>query len=59
MFREWQRETTEKVMKWSPPRRKRGRPKASWAEGIGGLFGEKGLIEEDWNDRDKQKNEIR
>jgi len=40
-------------MKWSPPRRKRGRPKASWAEGIGGLFGEKGLIEEDWNDRDK------
>jgi len=39
-------------MKWSPPgRRKRGRPKINWAEGITGLLGEKGLIEEDWNDR--------
>jgi len=27
----------KKVMKWIPPgRRKRGRPKATWAEGIGG-----------------------
>jgi len=35
-------------MKWSPPRRrKRGRPKATWAEGIRVLLGEKGLIEED------------
>jgi len=35
-------------MKWSPPgRRKRGRPKATWAEGIGGLMGEKRLIEEE------------
>jgi hypothetical protein len=23
----------------------------AWAEGIGGLMGEKGLVEEDWNDR--------
>jgi len=46
-------------MKWSPPgRRKRGRPKATWAEGIRGLFGEKGLIEEDWNERDKWKKNI-
>jgi len=44
-----------KVMKWNPPgRRKRGRPEATWAEGIRGLLGEKGLIE-DWNDRDKWK----
>ena len=34
------------VMKWSPPgRRKRGRPKLTWAEGIRGLMGEKGLME--------------
>ena len=49
----------KKVTKWSPPgRRKRGRPKATWAEGIGGLLGEKGFIEEDWNDRDKWKKKI-
>jgi hypothetical protein len=46
-------------MKWSPPgRRKRGRPKATWAEGIRGLLGEKGLIEEDWNDRNQWKKKI-
>jgi len=34
-------------MKWSPPgRRKRGRPKLTWAEGIRGLMGEKGLMED-------------
>ena len=50
----------KKVMKWSPPRRrKRGRPKATWAERIRGLMGEKGLIEEDWKDRDKWKKKIR
>jgi len=47
------------VMKWSPPgRRKRGRPKATWAEGIRGLLGGKGLMEEDWNDRGKWKKKI-
>jgi len=35
---------SKKVMKWSPPeRRKRGRPKATWAEGIRGLLGGKGI----------------
>jgi hypothetical protein len=29
----------------------RGRPKLNWPEGIRGLIGEKGLMEEDWNDR--------
>jgi len=48
----------KKVMKWSPPgRRKRGRPKATWAEGIRGLLGEKGLIEEDWNDRQMEEKD--
>jgi len=54
MFREWKRgDYQKKVMKWRPPGRKRGRPKATWAEGIRGLMGEKGLMEEDWKDRDK------
>jgi len=34
------------------------RPKATWAEGIRGLMGEKGLMEEDWKDRDKWKKKI-
>jgi hypothetical protein len=46
-------------MKWSPPgRRKRGRPKLTWAEGIRGLMGEKGLMEEDWNNRSNWRKKI-
>jgi hypothetical protein len=42
----------KKVMQWRPPgRTKRSRPKLTWAEGTRGLMGEKGLLEEDWNDR--------
>ena len=49
----------KEVMKWSPPgRRKRGRPKLTWAVGIRGLMGEKGLIEEDWNDRGNRRKKI-
>jgi hypothetical protein len=48
----------KQVMKWSPPRRrKRGRPKLTWVEGIRGLMGEKGLVEEDWNDRRMEKED--
>jgi len=32
-------------------KKKRDRPKLAWAEGIKGLMGEKGLMEENWNDR--------
>jgi len=47
------------VMKWRPTgRRKRGRPKLTWAEWIRGLMGEKGLIEEDWNDRRNWRKQI-
>jgi len=47
------------VTKWSPPRRrKRGRPKLTWAEGIRGLMGEMGLMEEDWTDRGNWRKEI-
>jgi hypothetical protein len=36
----------KEVMKWRPlGRRKRGRPKFTWAEGIKGLIGEKELME--------------
>ena len=50
---------TREVMKWSPPgRRKRGRPKFTWVEGIRVLMGEKGLMEEDWNDRGYWRKKI-
>jgi hypothetical protein len=44
----------KEVMKWRPP----GRPKLTWAEGIRGLMGEKGLVEEDWNDRHNWRKKI-
>ena len=48
----------KEVMKWSlPGRRKRGRPKLTWAEGIRGLMREKGLTEEDWNDKRQLEEE--
>jgi len=49
----------KEVMKWSPPgRRKRARRKGTLAEGIRGLMGEKGLMEEDWNDRGRRRKKI-
>jgi hypothetical protein len=49
----------KEVMKLRPPgRRKRGRPKLTWAEGIRGLMGENGLMEEDWNDRSSWRKKI-
>ena len=49
----------KEVMKWRPPgRRKRGRPKLSWAEGIRGMMRGKGLLAEDWNDRQNWREKI-
>ena len=49
----------KEVMKWRPPgRRKRGRPKLISAEGIIGLMEEKGLMDEDWNDRGNWRKKI-
>jgi hypothetical protein len=46
-------------MKWRPPgRRKRGRHKLTWVEGIRGLMGEKGFVEEDWKDRYNWRKKI-
>jgi hypothetical protein len=50
---------SKEVLKWRPSgRRKRGRPKLTWAEGIRGMMGEKGLKEEDWTDRSNWKKKI-
>jgi hypothetical protein len=38
--------------------RKRGRPKLTWAEGIGGMMEGKGLMEEDWNGRSEWRTKI-
>ena len=44
----------EKILKWRlSGRRKRGGRKLNWAEGVRGMMGEKGLMEEDWTDRSK------
>jgi hypothetical protein len=49
----------KEVMKWRQPgRRKRSRPKLTWPEGIRGLMGEKGLMEEGWNDRSNWRKKI-
>ena len=49
----------KKVLKWRPSgRRKRGRYKRTWAEGIRGMMGENGLMEEDWTDRSKWREKI-
>jgi hypothetical protein len=46
-------------MKWRlPGRRKLGRPKLTWAEGIKGLLGKESLMEEDWNDRSNWRKKI-
>jgi len=47
------------VVKWSAEgRRKLGRPKLTCEEGIRGLMGEKGFMEENWNDRGNWRKEI-
>jgi len=49
----------KEFMKWRPlGRSKRGRPKLTWAEGIRGLMGERGLMEEDWDDRGNCRKKI-
>jgi hypothetical protein len=54
-----ERRLPKQVMKWNPlGKRKRGRPKLTWMEGIRRLMGEKGLVEEDWNDRDEWRKKI-
>jgi hypothetical protein len=54
-----ERRLPEEVMKWRPPgRRKRGRRKLTWAEGIRGLMAGKGLMEEDWNDGSNWRKKI-
>ena len=59
MFKNGRGETAKISYEMEPPgRRKRGRPKLTWAEEIRGLMEEKGLMEEDLHDRDKWKKKI-
>jgi hypothetical protein len=52
-------EIAKLVMKWRPPgRRKRGRHKLTWAEGIRGLMEEMGLMEDDWNERSNWRKKL-
>jgi hypothetical protein len=49
----------KEVLKWPPSgRRKQGRPKLNWTEGIEGMMGEKGIMEEDWNGRSKWRKKM-
>jgi hypothetical protein len=49
----------KEVMKWRPSgRRKRGRTKVTWEDGIRGLMDEKGLAEEDWSERHNWRKKI-
>jgi hypothetical protein len=57
MGNEWR--LPKRVLEWRPSgKRKRGRPKLTWAEGIRGMIAEKGLQEEDWTDRNNWKRKI-
>jgi hypothetical protein len=47
------------VLEWRPSwRRKRGRPKLTWAEGIRGMMAENELKEEDWADGNNWRRKI-
>jgi hypothetical protein len=49
----------KEVLEWRPSgRRKRSRRKLTWAEGIRGMMGEKGLKEEGWADRNNLRRKI-
>ena len=43
-----------KVLEWVPPgRRRRGRPRITWIDGVLSCMREKGLEEGDWSDRER------
>jgi hypothetical protein len=49
----------KEVLEWRPSgRRKRGRPKLTWVEGIREMMGEKGLQEEDLTGRNNCRMKI-
>jgi hypothetical protein len=49
---------TERSYEMAPTRKKRGIPKLTWTERIRGLMGEKGLVEEGWNDRHNWRKKV-
>jgi len=60
MFKEWKRGDNQKKLRNGTHQEEENdcRPKLAWAEGIRGLMGEKGLMEEDWNDRGNWRKKI-
>ena len=59
MSTEWRRGGYQKSTEMAAIREKKtGGPKLTWAEGIRGMMGEKGLMEEDWTDRSKWRKKI-
>ncbi|XP_030748221.1 uncharacterized protein LOC115876551 [Sitophilus oryzae] len=50
----------KKILNWTPKgKRKRGRPRRSWREGINGDIRTRGIDENLWTDRDQWRLEIR
>ena len=50
----------KKILNWTPQgKRKRGRPRRSWREGIDGDIRTRGIDENLWTDRDQWRLEIR
>jgi len=49
----------KQILNWTPAgRRKRGRPRRSWREGIDNEIKERGIDRDRWNDRDRWRLEI-
>jgi len=51
-------ETTKRSTGMATIREKKTRQTQTWAEGIRGMMGEKGLKEEDWADRNNWRRKI-
>ena len=60
MFKEWKSGDYQKKL-WNGAHQEEESEvdlNLTWAEGIRGLMGEKGLMEEDWNDRGNWRKKI-
>jgi hypothetical protein len=60
MFKEWKREDCQKTFSNGVQQEEENEVdlNLTWAEGIRGLMGEKGLMDEDWNDRCNWRTKI-
>jgi hypothetical protein len=60
MSKEWERGDCQKKLRNGVHQEEENKVdlNLTWAEGIRGLMGEKGLMEEDWNDRSNWRKKI-